>query len=58
LAKAMIELLSNPDIARQMGQAGRAFVERELTVGRLVDEHDRLYRQIARPQGAALGRPT
>lgn len=47
LADAIVELVSKPEQARQMGEAGRAFVERELTVERLIAEHDSLYRSLA-----------
>lgn len=47
LASALVELLLNRERARQMGQAGRRFVARELTLGRLVAAHDALYRRLA-----------
>jgi glycosyltransferase involved in cell wall biosynthesis len=46
LASAMVRLLRDPGLARSMGQAARRFVEEELTLDRMVSEHDRLYRSL------------
>lgn len=46
LAAALAELLRDRAAARRMGEAGRAFVERELTLEQLVANHDRLYRRV------------
>ncbi len=47
LARAMATLLRDPERARRMGRAARKFVETELTLERMVEEHDRLYRRVA-----------
>jgi glycosyltransferase involved in cell wall biosynthesis len=39
-------LLEDPERASAMGRAGRAFVERELTLERMVSRHDQLYRRV------------
>ena len=51
LADAMLWLLENPQSARRMGRAARRFVERELSLGRMVARHDALYRQVFRRRG-------
>ncbi|MHB8872976.1 MAG: glycosyltransferase [Myxococcaceae bacterium] len=51
LARAMVELLTDRGAARRMGEAGREYVEKELTLEALVENHDRLYRRLARPWG-------
>ena len=48
LAAAMLRLIRDPTLARRMGRAARRFVEEELTVDRMVADHDRLYRRLAR----------
>jgi L-malate glycosyltransferase len=48
LARAMMRVLEDRERARRMGEAARRFVESELTLERMIDEHDRLYRQVAR----------
>jgi L-malate glycosyltransferase len=47
LGRAMTELLSDPARARAFGEAGRCFVEEQLTVDRMVAEHERLYLRVA-----------
>lgn len=46
LARAFACLLDDPERARALGQAARRFVERELTLGHLVERHDALYRRL------------
>jgi glycosyltransferase involved in cell wall biosynthesis len=46
LAQAMLRVLTDPRRARRMGEAARRFVERELTLRRMIDAHDRLYRRL------------
>lgn len=46
LATAMERLLRRPELAAQYGKAGRAFVERELTIEQLAERHDRFYRDV------------
>jgi L-malate glycosyltransferase len=48
LARAMTRLLGDPAKAKQMGAEARRYVEAELTLERMIAEHDRLYRQVAR----------
>jgi glycosyltransferase involved in cell wall biosynthesis len=50
LAEAIGEVLANPERARRMGESARHFVERELTVSRMVAQHDAVYRRV-------LGKP-
>ncbi|RKH01029.1 glycosyltransferase [Corallococcus sp. CA053C] len=52
LAQAFRRLLSQPEEARKMGKAARRFVARDLSLEKLVGQHDALYRRVAqRPQG-------
>ncbi|GEJ56263.1 glycosyltransferase [Anaeromyxobacter diazotrophicus] len=53
LAQAMLRILADPARARRMGQAARRFVEEELGLDRMIAEHDRLYRRLARRAEAA-----
>jgi len=53
LAQAMLRILADPGRARRMGQAARRFVEEELGLDRMIAEHDRLYRRLARRQVVA-----
>ncbi len=48
LALAMLRVLADPARARRMGEAARRFVETELTLERMIEEHDRLYRRLVR----------
>lgn len=48
LAGALVRVLADPARARRMGEAARRFVETELGLDRMVAEHDRLYRELAR----------
>ena len=48
LARAMLRVLVDPERARRMGEAARRFVESELTLERMIERHDRFYRQVAR----------
>jgi glycosyltransferase involved in cell wall biosynthesis len=52
LAQAFRRLLSQPEKARDMGAAARGFVRRELSLERMVQRHDELYRRVARPSEA------
>jgi L-malate glycosyltransferase len=49
MARAIRQVIGDPIQARVRGESARAFVERELTLDRLVANHDRLYRDVARP---------
>ncbi|MBU8894172.1 glycosyltransferase family 1 protein [Corallococcus sp. H22C18031201] len=46
LASALVELVGAPDTAKAMGRAARSFVVSELGLGRMVAEHDALYRRL------------
>ena len=46
LAEAIAFLLSHPDIARQMGQAGRSRALDIFSLENFVDSYDRLYRRL------------
>ncbi len=52
LAQAMLRVLADPARSRRMGAAARRFVEQELELQRMIDEHDRLYRRLARAERA------
>jgi len=45
LADRLWKVYADPDTARSMGLRGRAFVERELSLERMVDAHEALYRR-------------
>ena len=45
-APRILLLGEQPDRAQQMGAQARAFVESNLTLSRLCDQHDRLYRRV------------
>lgn len=53
LAHAMLRILADPDRAHRMGAAARAYVERELTLERMIDQHGALYRRLVRRVRAA-----
>lgn len=46
MAAALLRILNEPAQAKRWGAAGRAFVERELTLQHLVAAHDALYRRV------------
>jgi glycosyltransferase involved in cell wall biosynthesis len=46
LAARLEHLAKAPELRTRMGQAGRAFVERELGMSRLLERHDQLYRRV------------
>lgn len=49
LAAAFRFMLEHPEKAKAMGAAAREFVRSELSLERLVQRHDALYRSVARP---------
>lgn len=56
LARAIDTLLSDPVLRARMGEAGRQRVEREFSIGRLVEQTTSLYRAVAgTPISAADG---
>ncbi|ATB26714.1 glycosyltransferase [Melittangium boletus] len=48
LSQAFLTLLGDRELGRRMGAQARAFVERELSLTRLVRRHDELYRRVTR----------
>ena len=46
LAQKTVELLRDPEKSRKMGKAGRRRVVDYFDLGRMVDEHERLYRRL------------
>lgn len=46
LSTALAWILSNRQAAQEMGEAGRRYVEEDLSLSRLVENHDRLYQQV------------
>jgi glycosyltransferase involved in cell wall biosynthesis len=57
LSAAIGWLIENQRTARRMGQAGRQFVEEELTLHQLVENHDQLYRRVVGRSEGTEGRP-
>lgn len=55
LARALQSVLEGPSRARVFGENARAFVARELTLQRLCQRHDALYRQVAEGRTASVG---
>jgi glycosyltransferase involved in cell wall biosynthesis len=48
MSEAFGTLLADRELGRRMGAEARAFVERELSLERLVRRHDVLYRRVTR----------
>lgn len=46
LAAAVVTVLDNPELAARLGSAGRRHVGGSHAIGRLVDDHDQLYRLL------------
>jgi glycosyltransferase involved in cell wall biosynthesis len=46
LADAFDRVISDPQKAKQLGRAARAFVEKQLTLEKLCAEHDRMYSRV------------
>jgi L-malate glycosyltransferase len=46
LAEAITTLLENPEMARRLGQAGKARVETHFSIRRMTDETERLYEKM------------
>lgn len=51
LAAALNRLLSNPELRRQMGQAGFEFVKQNFSVRQMVQQTQNLYRQLLKNKG-------
>ncbi len=54
LAKAIRDLVRDPELARRMGEAGRARVEAEFRATIMVDRFATLYEDIARSKGLTI----
>ena len=48
LSEAFLTLLADPERGRRMGAEARAFVERELSLERMVRRHDAMYQRVTR----------
>ncbi|HEX9507905.1 MAG TPA: hypothetical protein VF947_05830, partial [Myxococcales bacterium] len=55
LSAALTQIVEQPSVARRMGRAGRAFVERELSLARLAQAHEELYQRLTLSPADALG---
>lgn len=57
MAAAVLDLLANPGRARALGEAGRAFVRRNMAEARRIEQVERIYREVlearGRPRAAA-----
>jgi glycosyltransferase involved in cell wall biosynthesis len=51
LARSLTRLLCDPELRRRMGQAGRERVAQRFTVGRMVEQTQRLYERLLRGKG-------
>jgi glycosyltransferase involved in cell wall biosynthesis len=51
LSAALLRLLRDPVLARQIAQSGREFTTRNFSFERLVREVDELYTELLRPLG-------
>lgn len=54
LAEAIILLLKDQGLARQLGEAGRKLVEEQFAMSRIVEKVDRFYTTLLRKKGALL----
>jgi glycosyltransferase involved in cell wall biosynthesis len=57
LARALIDLLKNPQHARKMGSAGREMVRQGWTVDAMVRGVDEVYRQLLQKKGLLVSAP-
>lgn len=51
LARAIAQMLENPALARQMGEAGRQHVQTHFTVGQMAGKMEQLYETLLRMKG-------
>jgi len=58
LAGAILRVLADPGLAEAMGEAGRARVQAEFTVERMVERHLSVYAQLLPPEVAAQPIPS
>ena len=49
LAQRMIDLLTRPERARELGEAGREHVRKEYSVTRMLEQTATLYRELLKP---------
>jgi len=54
LGEAIARILSDPGLARSMGAAGRALVEREFSVDVMVEGNLKVYRELLEEKGLAI----
>ena len=55
MIQGLAQLANDPDLRRRMGKAGRARVVPRYGVDRLIDDVDRLYRELLAKKGLATG---
>jgi glycosyltransferase involved in cell wall biosynthesis len=48
LARKMVQVLQQPQLGREMGKAGRQRVEQHFSIRGMLDEYQRLYREVVR----------
>ncbi|RUL83888.1 glycosyltransferase [Tautonia sociabilis] len=53
LARALLRVVDDPELARRLGEQGRARVESEFRAGVMIDRFAALYERIAREKGIA-----
>ncbi|MCY1559994.1 hypothetical protein D9M68_970830 [compost metagenome] len=46
LADAIEKLINNPELRQQMGTAGRKLAEREFAIGKIVQQHLDIYKNM------------
>ena len=51
LAKAMVQVLGDPESARRLGEAGRRLVEQEYTVEKMAEKVYRVYQKVYEGKG-------
>jgi len=54
LAEAIVRLLKDKDLAREMGERGRRRVEREFTLARMVQQTEAVYETLLRQKGVQV----
>ena len=53
LAEAIEQLLTSPDTAKALGEAGRATVLESYTLDRMAEQYERYYREIMALKGGS-----
>ncbi len=46
IAEALLEILSAPDLGKEMGRRGKEHVLKHFTIESMVDSHERLYKEL------------